>query len=189
MNPLEIIDRHYPADALARRILITHGRQVANKALAGARMVAQLNPDFSFIEEAAILHDIGMIRTDVPGIGCTGEAPYIQHGIIGRGILEDAGLPRHAMVCERHVGVGLAPEDIQRQNLLLPVRDMRPVTLEEELICWADKFFSKMPDGSDAPEAPVAKILQKLVRRGDSQIQRFRRWNDRFGSNTSPSEP
>jgi uncharacterized protein len=188
MNPIDIIDRHYPQDSIARRILLTHGRQVAQKALAGARRLSHPQPDMVFIEEAALLHDIGMIRTDVPGIGCTGEAPYIQHGIIGRNMLENAGFPDHAMVCERHVGVGLGVEDIRRQGLPLPERDMRPVTLEEELICWADKFFSKMPDGTDAPKKAVDTILAKLSRRGDSQIRRFIQWNTRFGDDT-PASP
>ena len=189
MNPIEIIDRYYPAESIARRILLTHGRQVANKAISAARRVSHLKPNLVFIEEAAILHDIGMIETDVPGIGCRGEAPYIRHGIIGREMLEKAGFPRHAMVCERHVGVGLQVEDIQRQGLPLPERDMQPVTIEEELICWADKFFSKMADGTDAPETPVDQILAKLSRRGDSQIRQFARWNDRFGNNASMSLP
>jgi len=62
---------------------------------------------------------------------------------LGRELLEKEGFPLHALVCERHIGTGLAITDIESQNLLLPRRDMRPLTIEEKIICYADKFYSK----------------------------------------------
>ena len=180
MNPLDVIDRFYPPDSIARKVLLVHGRQVADKALAVARGLPELHPDLAFIESAALLHDIGMIRTRVPELGCHGESPYIQHGVIGREMLESAGLPEHALVCERHVGVGITVEDIREQHLPLPERDMRPVTLEEQIICYADKFFSKKPNGRMAREKSAEKVAKKLLRRGSEHCLRFTRWVSRF---------
>lgn len=53
------------------------------------------------------------------------------------------GYPRHAAVCERHTGTGLTKEQIEHEGWPLPARDFIPVTLEEQLICFADKFYSK----------------------------------------------
>ncbi len=58
-------------------------------------------------------------------------------------MLEAEGLPRHALVCERHTGAGLTVDDIISQRLPLPLRDMTPQTLEERLICYADKFYPR----------------------------------------------
>ena len=72
MNPLTIIDKYYNEDAALRRILIVHSKAVADKALALARLNPSLNLDEEFIYEAAMLHDIGIIRCDAPGILCHG---------------------------------------------------------------------------------------------------------------------
>ena len=145
-----------------------------------AARVAHLQPDLNFIHSAAILHDIGIFLTDSPGLDCHGTEPYIRHGILGRDILDALGHPRHALVCERHVGVGISAEDIQRFHLPLPERDMRPVSLEEEIICYADKFFSKNGNGASR-EKSVAEIVESLGRYGAGHVQRFMRWVERFG--------
>ena len=89
-------------DGELRHILIVHSRSVAQKALQIVSLHPELNLDRDFIEEAAMLHDIGIIKTDAPGIHCHGTEPYIRHGILGAEMLRSEGLPRHARVCERH---------------------------------------------------------------------------------------
>src|SRR5512143_1169844 len=148
MKPIEIIIRYYEPSSKAFRILKEHGELVAQRALKAARHVGHLGPDMSFIESAAMLHDIGIFLTRSPGLDCHGSEPYVRHGILGREILDALGLPRHALVCERHVGVGISAEDVRSSNLPLPQRDMRPVTVEEQIICYADKFFSKNGGGA-----------------------------------------
>jgi hypothetical protein len=58
------------------------------------------------------------------------------------------GHPELALVCERHIGVGISIAEIQHHNLPLPSRDMIPVSIEEQLICYSDKFFSKNGNAS-----------------------------------------
>lgn len=179
LNPVEIIADFYGTASITYRLLLNHGRQVAQKALPAAARVPHLKPDTAFIREAAMLHDIGISMTDTPALGCTGEHPYICHGYLGRNLLEKRGLPKHALVCERHVGAGISVADIERQGLPLPLRDMLPVSIEEQIICYADKFFSKLPERA-AREYSVEEILKGLKKFGPDKADRFQQWTKMF---------
>lgn len=180
MRPLDIITRYYDPSTRAFRILREHGELVAERSLKAAARVGHLKPDLALIRDAAMLHDIAIFLTDSPGIGCHGAEPYVRHGILGRDILDALGMPSHGLVCERHVGVGISAEDIRCFNLPLPVRDMRPVTIEEQIICYADKFFSK--NGSDTPrEKSIAEIVASLRPYGADKVERFMGWVELFG--------
>lgn len=173
MDPLELITPYYPADSEAYRILVAHSRNVADKALQIAREHPEMNLDLPFIEEAAMLHDIGMFRCHAPSIDCHGEADYICHGYLGAELVREAGYPRHALVCERHTGTGLSLQMIVDGNLPLPHREMLPVSMEEQLICFADKFYSKTKLDK---EKPVDKIVRGLSKYGDETVKRFETW-------------
>ena len=60
MDYQAIIDKYYPADDELRRVLLKHSRQVADRCLAIARKHKELPVDIQFLEEAAMLHDIGI---------------------------------------------------------------------------------------------------------------------------------
>lgn len=179
MNPLDIIDEYYEQGAVLYEILIQHGENVAKKALDAAKNVSRLNPDFDFIRDAAMLHDIGIFLTDTPKLGCTGRHPYICHGYLGRNILEKKGMTKLALVCERHVGVGITPEDIRRYHLPLPERNMAPVSIEEQIICYADKFYSKNND-LIPKEKSVEDIKLVLEQYGHDKVVKFQSWVDMF---------
>lgn len=177
MDPLEIIHRYYPEANELRHILVTHSRSVADKALAIARLHPELHLDEDFLYEAAMLHDLGIFLTDADGICCHGTHPYICHGYLGADLLRADGYPRHALVCERHTGAGLSLSEIVRQGLPVPRREMLPVSLEEQVVCFADKFFSKTHLDR---EKPVEKARRSLERYGDEGLQRFDGWCERF---------
>ena len=179
MNPLLLLEKYFPTP-LARETILVHSRLVADKALAVAAALGDPSLDLPFIEEAALLHDIGTCRTHAPGFGCAGHEPYIRHGIIGRAILEAEGFQRHALVCERHIGVGLTVADIESQQLPLPRREMAPLSCEERLICFADLFYSKTPSRV-AEEKSVAEVRQGLARFGSHKVAIFDRWLEGFG--------
>ena len=124
-----------------------------------------------------MLHDIGILRCDAPRIECFGTEPYIRHGMIGAAILRGEGLERHARVCERHTGAGLTRDDIVSQNLPLPPKDFLPETVEEQLICYADKFFSKTRLEQEKTFAQAERSLAKF---GEEGLQRFLRWQQLF---------
>lgn len=170
--------KKYCPDENTRNILLTHSHLVTKKALEVARRVPELNPDLKFIEEAAMLHDIGICKTKFTHTNQQG-APYIQHGTLGKEILEKEGYPKHARVCERHTGVGLSLEDIQKQNLPLQHKDMQPQTIEEEIICFADCFFSKRPDILEK-EKSVEEIEKDFARFGERHVKKFKEWCVKF---------
>lgn len=173
MNPLDIIAKYYPADSEAYRILVVHSRSVADKALAIAGMHPEMHLDLSFIEEAAMLHDIGIFRCNAPDIDCHGEAEYICHGYLGAELMRAEGYMRHARVCERHTGTGITLAMIEERELPLPHRDFMPETLEEQLICFADKFYSKTKLDK---EKSVDKVKQSLSKYGNETVERFDNW-------------
>lgn len=179
-DALQLLSEYYPPGSRGHAILVDHVRRVADKARALAEGLPEAGTlELNFVTEAALLHDIGICRTDAPGLDCRGSAPYICHGIIGRALLEAHGLPRHALVCERHVGAGITAQEIRVQGLPLPERDMLPFTLEEQLVCFADKFFSKNGQGNGR-EKPLKQVLAEITGYGAQPLARFTQWLRRF---------
>ncbi len=178
MNPLWLIEQYYVKNSLAYNILIHHSQMVAEHAVDIARRHPELKADIPFLMEAAMLHDIGIIFTNASAIGCYGDHPYICHGYLGREILEKAGLPIHARVCERHTGTGMTKQEIIDQDLPIPHRDMRPETIEEQIICYADKFYSK---GAAMLQLRPFEIRKNLEKFGEEKVQQFDIWSEMFG--------
>ena len=90
----------------------------------------------------------------------------------GAEILRNEHLPEsYARVCERHTGAGLTLHDILSQNLPLPHHDLQPETIEEKLICYADKFFSKTHLDREKNIQQAEKSLAKF---GGDTLARFR---------------
>ncbi|MBR1667744.1 MAG: methyltransferase domain-containing protein [Bacteroidaceae bacterium] len=173
-----IIDKYYPIDNELKHILMQHSRQVADKALDIVDKHPELNADRQFVEEAAMLHDIGIFRCDAAGIQCFGTEPYICHGTIGAQLLRAEGFPHHARVCERHTGAGLSLEEIIAQNLPVPHCDLLPETIEEQIICYADKFFSKTKLHT---EKTLEQAIRSLSKFGEEGVARFVKWSEIFG--------
>ena len=180
MDTLRIIKKYYDPKSRAYYLLVHHSKMVTEKALEIAKKLKRLNPDLIFIEEAAMLHDIGILFTNEPNIGCYGDKPYVCHGYLGRELLEKEGFPKHALICERHIGVGISRKDIEEKNLPLPKRDMMPVSIEEQIICYADKFFSKDSEFL-LKEKSIKRIREYISRFGEDRIKRFDEWVRIFG--------
>lgn len=173
-----IFDKYYSSIHPAREILLTHSQLVRDKSLEIAIKHPELNADKQFLSEAALLHDIGIFMTEAPAIGCHGEHPYICHGYLGRELLEKEGLFKHGLVSERHTGTGLTVEEIKAQNLPLPHRDMIPRSIEEQIICFADTFFSKGRDLKE--EKKPKKIMKSLRKYGEEKVKIFSLWCEMF---------
>lgn len=177
MKVMDIITRYYKKDSDLYNTLVSHSNDVKNMALQIAASHPELNADTQFIEEASMLHDIGILLTNAPSIHCHGILPYICHGHLGREILERLGYPKHGLVCERHTGVGLTEEDIIRENLPLPHRDMLPVSIEEKIICFADCFYSKTRLGE---QKSIQEVRSSLAEFGEEKAECFDHWCDLF---------
>jgi len=158
MNPIDIINEFYRPGSKAHGVLVVHSEAVAR----------------------AMLHDIGIFYTNAPALGCTGKYPYVSHGYLGRKLLEGKGLPQHALVCERHVGVGLTLDEIRERRLPIPERDAVPITIEEQIVCYADKFFSKKQN-QNGEEQSVETVLKQIEVYGQDKMARFLSWVDLFG--------
>lgn len=194
MTALDIIYHFYPEDTPLRRLLLLHSQCVADKAMAilqqyEASLPAGQTPlrvDRQLVLDGALLHDVGICRCDARGILCEGTEPYICHGTIGAQMLRDyrAELEREgknfsdvdleacARICERHTGAGLTAQNILDQQLpITPVRDLLPETLEEQLVCLADKFFSK--SGNPSKEKDLERVRRSMQKFGADSTERF----------------
>ena len=160
MNTLELIHRYYTPGTEQEEILRRHSEDVTQLAL---RLV-DAHPELSL---------------DAPGIHCTGEAPYLLHGYLGAELLRSLGLPRHARVAERHTGSGLTREEIVAHELPLPEGYYMPETLEEQVICYADKFFSKTKLGQ---QKSLEKVRKGFTKHGAAALERFDVLHERFGA-------
>lgn len=188
----KIIDKYYPEGSRLRDILMVHSRGVADKALSiydslPEEMKREM-PQREVVEAAAMLHDIGICKCDAAGIDCFGTEPYICHGTIGAKLLRAGAvewgisadeIEPYARVCERHTGAGLTADDIRRQNLPLPERDLMPETTMEKLVCYADKFFSKTHPEQEKALEKVRRSMQKF---GEASLMRFEELHTLFSS-------
>jgi len=170
MVATDIIKKHYKEGSELYEILLTHSTSVANKAVEIAQMHPEMDIDKDFVYEAALLHDIGVYLTNAPKIQCFGRYEYICHGYLGAEIVRKEGYEKHALVCERHTGSGITKESIIKNNIPVPCRDMIPETVEEKLVCFADKFYSKSK--LDRLKT-VDEIRKSLSKYGEASLNRF----------------
>jgi uncharacterized protein len=111
-------------------IIIEHCKTVAKVAKVLAEEFERRGRavDVEAVVAAALLHDIGRSRTQT-----------VRHGVEGSEVIEREGADRKVVeIVRKHVGAGLTPEEARR--LGLPQLDYIPRTLEERIVCFADKM-------------------------------------------------
>ena len=196
MDYLALIHRYYPEDNALRRMLLHHSRQVCARALQIVERHPELGANRYLVEAGSMLHDIGIFLTDAPGIHCHGTAHYMLHGSLGAQLLrneaeqlkEEQPQAIHlqeelhfyealARICERHTGTGLTRQTIIERGLPDPQQDLLPETIEEQIICYADKFYSK---SHLERERTIPQTLQSLEKFGDEGVEKFRHWTELF---------
>lgn len=107
-----------------------HSLKVADKALDISDTITKVDVDEELIEIGSILHDIGRAKTH-----------GFKHALIGGKILRQRGLPESlSKICETHILGGLDKEDAKQVGL--PEKDYLPLTIEEKIICLADKHLA-----------------------------------------------
>lgn len=131
-----------------------------------------------------LIHDIGtyqLIKHD----GSDGEplrfkhSKYIQHGLRGYKLLRACGFDEAlALFARNHTGIGLTARMVQDQDLPLPVADYVPVTLEQDLVMYADKFHTK----SDPAEfVGFDRCIRRAAKHGEANARGMRDLIDRYG--------
>ena len=94
----------------------------------------------------------------------------------------ESWLGAFARVCQRHTGAGITRKEVVAQGLPLPLPDddsepYVPETLEEQVICYADKFFSKTRPTEEKNYEQAERSLAKF---GEGGLERFRAWRRKF---------
>ncbi len=181
VNCEALLKKYYKDNPKALKIVLEHSKEVAKKAVEIAQHMKNHNPNLKFIEEAAMLHDIGCFMTNAPEIHCHGKYPYKWHGILGKEILEKEGLPKHAIACERHLGVGLTAQEAK--NLGLPEKDMVAQTIEEKIIAFADFFYSKHPT-KFGRKISLEENFEWYSQYGEKFVKKFKKMIEFFKENT-----
>ncbi len=103
----------------------------------------------------ALLHDIGRSKTQLVG-----------HGHVGADILEKEGVDAVVVeIVRRHVGAGISQKEASA--LGFPAGDYVPRTLEQKIVCFADKML----DGDRA--RPFVEEEKRFILRGHD-VERLR---------------
>ena len=66
---------------------------------------------------------------------------------------------------------------MREQGLPLPHRDMQPMSIEEQIICFADKFFSKTKLDREKSVEQARRSLEKF---GAAGLVKFDAWCEQF---------
>lgn len=135
--------------------------------------------DAELVKVGCLLHDIGVYELLDKDGKERPDIPYITHGVRGESILKKEGFPELIWrFGSHHTGVGLAKQDITRQELPLPVQDYEADTIEEELVMYADKFHSKnTPPNFNTFE----HYKQTVAKFGADKRERFAQLAEKFG--------
>jgi len=84
--------------------------------------------DTEAVLRGALLHDIGRSKEH-----------SVRHGFLGGEILRKEGYDEKIIrIVENHVGGGIDEQDCRK--LGMPERDFTPISLEEKIVCLADKY-------------------------------------------------
>ncbi|MEM1588437.1 MAG: TIGR00295 family protein [Candidatus Bathyarchaeia archaeon] len=84
--------------------------------------------DLNVIKIGALLHDIGRAFTH-----------DVKHGVMGAALAKAMNLPTSIIrIIETHIGAGIPAEEAE--ELGLPKKDYIPLTIEEKIVCYADKL-------------------------------------------------
>jgi len=177
MNAIDIINKYYSTNIPLKETLLIHSQAVCDEALSVAHRHPELKLNETILETGAMLHDIGIFLTDAPSIHCFGKEPYLMHGYLGGQLLREEGMEAYARICERHTGTGLTKETIEQYQLPIPAQDYFPETIEEIVICYANKFYSKSHlERVKTPE----QVYNSLLKFGKAQAETFKEWHERF---------
>jgi uncharacterized protein len=129
---VQLLKKYSPSSKDFKAVL-AHAKAVQKVAL---KICKKVKCDAGFVKTACLLHDIGRFQT----------VKAVKHGIVGAKILKEEGLPKHALVAEKHLGAGITKQEAKK--LKLPAKDYLPKTIEEKIVCHADNLVFNVRIGT-----------------------------------------
>jgi uncharacterized protein len=117
-----------------RQNVIRHVEAVSELAceIAEASKERGYQVDVKLVEIGALLHDIGRSKTHT-----------VHHAVVGAEIARSLGVPEQVVsIIKKHVGAGIVATEAKK--LGWPKDEYVPQTIEEKIVCYADKLV----DGS-----------------------------------------
>jgi uncharacterized protein len=130
--------------------IVAHCKTVARVAMAISDEFEKRGKqvDSKVVLAGALLHDIGRSRIHT-----------IRHGLEGSEMIRQEGVDEKVVeVVRRHVGAGISSDEAR--TLGLPDLDYFPRTLEERIVCFADKLVD-----SDTVR-PFNGEVQRFIKKG-----------------------
>ncbi len=117
------------------------------------------------VEVGALLHDLGRSKTHT-----------VDHSLVGAQIAQSVGLPEPVVrIIRRHVGAGITAEEAEK--LGWPKDTYMPQTLEEKIVCYADKIIDK------SRRTPIELEIERLQKENRFEAaERVRKLNDEITS-------
>jgi uncharacterized protein len=132
--------------------IINHELAVMRRARDISHNITKLDVNIELVKIGAIFHDIGRIKSH-----------GMDHGPIGGKMLRILGISENiALITERHTMAGITVEEAKQFDL--PLQSYLPESIEEKIVCLADKYF--------------------MGTKNVSIEQRFQRWIDKYGKTT-----
>lgn len=149
--------------------VIQHCEIVAELAVKMAKILQGkgFNIDLRLVEIGALFHDIGRSKTH-----------SVDHVIAGVEIAKSLALPDAIIrIIERHVGGGIPPNEAEQ--LSWPRKSYMPETLEERIVCYADKLVASNR------KVPIEQTIAHYVRKhgkNHPSIARLKALHEEFQS-------
>jgi uncharacterized protein len=121
--------------------------------------------DVPLVEAGALLHDLGRSKTH-----------GIDHSLVGAQIAQTISLPESIVnIIKRHVGGGISA--VEAEKFGWPKDVYTPQTLEEKVVCYADKLIDK------SKRTPIELEIGRLEKENKFEAaERVRRLNKEITS-------
>lgn len=177
-HEIEQLHHKYAPDQAAFDIIYTHCKIVWEIA-AELIHAKNLQVDEDLVRAGCQLHDIGVYQLFKPDGAFYEPVLYTLHGLFGQEIVEAEGLGAVlGDVITRHIGAGITKEDIVKNGLPLPHTDFIPISVEEQLVSYADNFHTK-----DIPAlfCTYESIKVHQDKYGQDSVDRLENMRDTFG--------
>ncbi|MDB5185112.1 MAG: metal dependent phosphohydrolase [Candidatus Saccharibacteria bacterium] len=175
-DAIEALHHRYARNEAVFDLVYTHCGIVTEIALWCADRIAA-PVDRELLIAGCMLHDIGTYALFDDSGHIENQHTYRQHAVFGAALVAEEGYdPRIVAMIRNHVQMGLSKQEIIDNQLALPHNDFQPQTLEERLVCYADRFHTKLPVFSSY-ETLLATMRERL----SEQAVKFEAASKEFG--------